>query len=174
MASTSLFLLPGTIDTVSGVGQGLQPGFGYILRAALATAKGSLLDAFQGGRDFFQGLLFILEQAERELLLEVVGAQVGHVYRRVRQATAGFPAGLAQCLAGQMRHVSFETIPQIYQLLPEILNNGSVHRVPQVIFQVSPPLSEPSTISQRRKGVKDRGGDIAGTGRQYKGKVARR
>src|SRR5205823_3387645 len=72
--SRTLFDLPGTLDAVTGVGDRLEARPRDFLLALLAAAEGLLVQPLQGGGDLVQRLLLVLDQPERELLLEVVGA----------------------------------------------------------------------------------------------------
>ena len=89
--------------------------------AALALAVLPLLHAPQGGDDLFQDVVLVLQQAQRHLLLVVVGAEVGQVHRRVGQVAAGLAAGQAQGLAGHRREVGLEAVAQRQELAPKVL-----------------------------------------------------
>src|SRR6202044_2590484 len=90
--SGGLLNLSRTRDTVTGVGQSFEAALGDGGAALLAAAETALQDPLQGVVDLAQRLFLVLYQSERELLLEVVGTQVGGVQRRVGQAATTFAA----------------------------------------------------------------------------------
>src|SRR4051812_47484532 len=71
----------------------------------LAYAVGAVLDLAEGGVDFAEEVAVLLHEAEREFLLVVVGAHVGHVHRQVRKVAA---ATAVEGLALHRRHVADE------------------------------------------------------------------
>ena len=76
------------------VGEGLEPRLGDHLLAFLASAVGPRVDPGQGLVDLAQGVLVVLDQAQGEFLVVVLGPDVGHVERDVREVPGG--VGLAR------------------------------------------------------------------------------
>ena len=88
-----------------------------------------LTQAFEGLIDLLQGQFLILQQPQGELLLEVVGPQVGNVQGRVGQTAAGLAAARTQGLIGQVRHVSRQPTTQLEQNVAITLQFGLGHHV---------------------------------------------
>src|SRR5262249_42210976 len=107
---------PGTLDTIASVRQGAQAGFGNGMAALLAAAERPLVQAIQGAGNLVQDVGLVLQQAEREFLLEIVGADVGHVDRHTGQVATGLALVLAQRLVRQVLHVAVEPTLQRQQV----------------------------------------------------------
>src|SRR6185436_854966 len=75
-------------DGIFRPGLGLEAGLGDRLAGAFADAVGAVADFAQGNVDLAQELPIFFDQAEREFLLVVVGAHVGHVDRQVGEVAA--------------------------------------------------------------------------------------
>src|SRR4051794_28476216 len=60
------------VDAVTGIGQGLQPRLGNRRTTLLTLAEAPLVDAVQRLGNLDQHLFLVLDQAEREFLLEVI------------------------------------------------------------------------------------------------------
>ncbi len=83
--------LSGTHDAMTGVGQRLQASFGYGFLALFAEAEGFQTNALQCFADLLDHLFLILQQAERELLLEIIAGHVRDIYRM--REVAGLAVG---------------------------------------------------------------------------------
>src|SRR5439155_19190239 len=97
----------------------------------LASAKRPLGDAFQSGSNFLEQLLLVLQQAQRELLFEIVGAEVRHVDWHFRQVSRRASTRPAERLIRQMRHVAIMPIAQRQQIVSKTLLLGFGHRYPR-------------------------------------------
>src|SRR5262245_61365798 len=75
----------GAFDTVRCVREDLQAGLGNLGFALGADTIVAVFDANKSSLDLLEGAAVVLHQAQRELLLEGVGAHVGHVDRHARQ-----------------------------------------------------------------------------------------
>ena len=83
-STKALLFLTGIFDGEAGPGLGFEARLGDRFAGAFANAEGSVLDFGKRVVDLAQKLAILLDQAERELLLIVVGAHVGHVEREIR------------------------------------------------------------------------------------------
>src|SRR5437588_8622439 len=117
MSLFALLSLACTVDTVPGERQGLEARLADVLVTLLTPAKGPEPDAIERIADLGERLLLVFHEAEGELLLEGVGAQVGHVNRRVGEIAAGLAPLRPQRLVLQMRDVPVEPVPQGEQLV---------------------------------------------------------
>src|SRR5262249_48759821 len=104
-----------TIDAIAGVGNRFKPLRRNPASACLATAKITSLHPLQGGRNLTQDLLLVLEQAERNLLLETVCTEIGQVDGDMGEVCTGLRTRL-ECFIRQVRDVSLEALPQAQQL----------------------------------------------------------
>src|SRR5437870_3397464 len=107
--SGTLLHLAGTLDAVARVWQGLQPALGDDALALLALAERAVVDPLQRLADLLQHLLLVLHQAQGELLLEAVAAEVGDVQRGMGQVAARLAAVGPQRLLRQAVDVSAQT-----------------------------------------------------------------
>src|SRR5205823_7523806 len=79
LAPELLLFLPRELDRVARPRLRLQSDLADRLARPLADAVAAVHDLGQRGVDFAQDVALLLHQPERELLLVVVGAHVGHV-----------------------------------------------------------------------------------------------
>ena len=103
------------------VREGLEPGLGDQLAAFLAPAVGPRVDPAQGLVDLAQGVLLVLDQAEGEFLVVVLGPDVGHVERDVGEVARGVGLAPAEGLVGHLVEVAAEPGPEAEQRLAERL-----------------------------------------------------
>src|SRR2546423_3045483 len=99
-----------TSDATSGVDYYLETLLRDFFAAPLAKAVRACIKPIKSCHDRIEHLLLILQKTQSDLLLEIVGSQVGQVKRRVGDAPAGLPAAAAQGRVPQSGHVPFEPI----------------------------------------------------------------
>ena len=80
----------GIFDAVLGPGDGFEADAGDGLAGALADAEGAFINSDKGILNFAEDLPFRLDETQSKFLLEVVGADVGHVDGNVREVGAAF------------------------------------------------------------------------------------
>src|SRR5947207_6851473 len=102
----ALFLLFAT-DAEAGVRDGLEALLRDLLPAAFAKAEAAVLDPLEGLLDFAELVAFVLHQAERDVLFEAVGAEVGQVHRQRGKIAGGVRPLLARFVLERL-HVSLE------------------------------------------------------------------
>src|SRR5947208_2706288 len=87
-AQHTAFHLPRVFYGISGPWFGLEARLGDGLAGPLADPVAAIANFTQGGIDFAQKLAVLLDQAQRELLLVVVRAHVGHVDGKIGEIAA--------------------------------------------------------------------------------------
>src|SRR5689334_22818630 len=103
---SATFELLSALDAQRGVRNRLQPHLADRIVALFALSVDAILDLFEGAFDRIQRSLFGLHQAEREFLLVVVAANVGHVDWHARQIAIRLRASLLQGGVGHGRNVA--------------------------------------------------------------------
>jgi len=84
-----LFEQPGEFDAVARLGAGVQSGPADGFAGPFADAVAMLFDLDEGTVYFTQGLALTFDEAQGELLLIIVGADVGHVDGHIGEVAAG-------------------------------------------------------------------------------------
>ena len=90
------------------VGQGLEPLLGDRLATIGAVAVLAGVDSFEGLADLVERDLFVFDQAKREFLLEVLGAQVGQVQGHVGEVAGGVSGVALKRFGGHLFDVALE------------------------------------------------------------------
>src|SRR5262249_13343189 len=110
--SSTILQLPRALNAMTRVRERLKPGFSDRLATFLAAAELATIEPSQRLVDLFESSLFVLDQAEREFLIIILGSDVRHVQRHVREVPRRVGLVASQRLVGHLVEIATEPGPQ--------------------------------------------------------------